>query len=316
MYKEKSIAIIIPVFNEEKNISSVINSIPDFIDEIIIVDDCSRDNTKQILNKLKGRINRLTIIDRMENGGSGAAKRDGYIYAKDTEHQIFITMDGDGQMDPNEINSLIDPIIDSVTDFTKANRLIYGDVYDIMPRYRFWGNAILTLFTKIASGYWHVTDAQTGYTACSKKVLNTLPFDQLYTDYGYPNHILVMLNIWNFRVRDIPSKPIYGVGEKSNIRVRRVVFKISWLLFKSFLWRLKEKYIIRDFHPLVFFYLLGFIFAVSTVGLSIRLIYVWLILKYDIPAINALAAMFSFMSTSLFTLFGMWFDMEINKELK
>ena len=129
------------------------------------------------------------------------------------------------------------------------------------------------MLTKIASGYWHVTDAQTGFTACNKKVIKVLPFKKLYTNYGYPNHLLVMLNIYNFRVIDVYSKPIYNVGEVSNIRVRIVVFRISWLLLKSFLWRLKEKYIIRDFHPLVFFYLLGFTFSLSTIFLFIRLFY-------------------------------------------
>ena len=124
------------------------------------------------------------------------------------------------------------------------------------------------------------------------------------------------MKIYNFRVIDIYSKPIYNVGEISNIRVRSVVFKISWLLLKSFLWRLKEKYIIRDFHPLVFFYLLGFIFSMSTIFLFVRLFYYWFYITGKIPPINALAAMFSFMSFNLFTLFAMLFDKQENDKLQ
>ena len=78
---------------------------------------------------------------------------------------------------------------------------------------------------------------------------------------------------------------------------------------------MKEKYIIRDFHPLIFFYTLGGIFSIMTIVLFIRLFWVWFFFGH-LPPINALAAMFSFMSASLFTLFAMWFDMEANKDLK
>jgi hypothetical protein len=137
----------------------------------------------------------------------------------------------------------------------------------------------------------------------------------MYQWYGQPNDILVRLNVYNFKVRDVPVEPVYNIGEKSGIKIRKVLFTISWLLIKLFLWRMKEKYIIRDFHPLIFFYALGAFFYTAMILLFIRVFYVWFS-EGDIPDINALAAFFSFMSGSLFTLFAMWFDMESNKELK
>ena len=160
-----------------------------------------------------------------------------------------------------------------------------------------------------------ISDSQSGYTAMNSKVLNTLDWRLMYTRYGQPNHLLIMLNVYNFRVRDVPVKPIYGIGEKSGIKVKKVIFTLSWLLFKNFLWRMKEKYLIRDFHPLVFFYFLGFSFSGLTIILFARLFSRWWLFG-SIPPINALAAMFAFMSASLFTLFAMWFDMEENKDLK
>jgi hypothetical protein len=185
----------------------------------------------------------------------------------------------------------------------------------MIPKARYFGNSILTLLTKIASGYWHVADSQSGYTAMNSKILNTLDWRFMYTRYGQPNHLLIMLNVLNFRVRDIPVKPVYGVGEKSGMKVRKVIFTLSWLLLKNFFWRMKEKYFIRDFHPLIFFYILGFSFSILTIILFGRLFYRWWIVGH-IPPINALAAMFSFMSASLFILFAMWFDMEANKDLR
>jgi hypothetical protein len=137
----------------------------------------------------------------------------------------------------------------------------------------------------------------------------------MYKRYGQPNDLLVRLNVYNFRVKDVPVKPVYNIGERSGIKIRKVIFTIPWLLLRLFMWRMKEKYVIRNFHPLVFFYFLGSLFFLSTFLLFIRLFAYWY-LSGSIPPINALAAMFSFMSASMFTLFAMWFDMESNKHLQ
>tara|TARA_Y100000031_G_scaffold147516_1_gene182665 strand:- start:4000 stop:4482 length:483 start_codon:yes stop_codon:yes gene_type:complete len=160
-----------------------------------------------------------------------------------------------------------------------------------------------------------VADSQSGYTAMNKNILKTLDWRFMYTRYGQPNHLLILLNLYNFRVRDVPVKPIYGIGEKSGIKVKKVIFTISWLLFKNFLWRMKEKYFIRDFHPLIFFYFIGFVFFVLFIFLFADMVFGWVKLGH-IEYISALGMMFSFMSSSLFTLFAMWFDMEANKDLK
>jgi hypothetical protein len=126
----------------------------------------------------------------------------------------------------------------------------------------------------------------------------------------------VKLNVYDLKVRDVPVEPVYNVGEKSGIQLRKVIFTIPVLLTRLFFWRMKEKYIIRNFHPLVFFYFLGFIFFLAFVLLTARMLVYWFFITGLIPKVNALAALFSFMSFSQFTLFAMWFDMEANKELK
>jgi hypothetical protein len=160
-----------------------------------------------------------------------------------------------------------------------------------------------------------VADSQTGYTVINLKALEMLDLDGIYKRYGMPNDILIKLNVYNFRVRDIPIKPVYNIGETSMIKIRKVMFTISWLLLKGFLYRMKEKYIIRDFHPLIFFYFFGGVFGMVSFVMFIRLFYIWIV-QGHIPPINALAAMFSFMTAVQFVLFGMWFDMESNKDLK
>jgi len=315
VYKDKTIAVVVPCHNEETQIERVIKTVPEFVDRIVVIDDYSEDNTIRVVEKLNRIHPKIKLIKHSQNRGCGGALATGYIWVRDNGFDVAVRMDGDGQMDPEDLESLLDPVVNGETDYTKGNRLFTGEAFKMIPKGRYFGNAVLTLLTKIASGYWHVADSQSGYTVMNKNILNILDWRSMYTRYGQPNHLLIMLNLYNFRVRDVPVKPIYGVGEKSGIKVKKIIFTLSWLLLKNFLWRMKEKYFIRDFHPLIFFYFFGFSFSIFTLILFVRLFYKWCIFG-SIPPINALAAMFAFMSASLFTLFAMWFDMEANKDLK
>ena len=315
MYKGKKIGVVIPAHNEETQIRQVIETMPDFVDQIIIVDDKSTDQTVEIVQACQKIRPHITLLEHTVNKGAGGAMVTAYNYAKNQDLDVVVRMDGDGQMCPGDLPALLDPVVEDRTDYSKGNRLFTGEAYRKIPKVRYFGNAFLSLFTKIASGYWHVADSQSGYTAINKKALLLIDWDQLYTWYGHPNDILVRLNVHNVRVKDVPVDPVYNIGEKSGIRIGQAIYKIGWLLIKLFFWRMKEKYVIRDFHPLVFFYALGGFFSIITVLLSIRLVVFWGATGH-IPAINALAAMFSFVSASLFSLFAMWFDMEANKDLK
>ncbi|PIP39674.1 MAG: ribonuclease BN [Desulfobacterales bacterium CG23_combo_of_CG06-09_8_20_14_all_51_8] len=315
MYKGKKIGVVIPAHNEETQIRQVIETMPDFVDRVIIVDDNSTDKTVEVITACQNDHPHITLIRHSINKGAGGAMVTAYNFAKSTDIDVAVRMDGDGQMDPNDLPLLLDPVVEDRADYAKGNRLFTGEAYQKIPKIRYFGNAFLSLFTKIASGYWHVADSQSGYTAINKKALQLIDWNELYTWYGHPNDILVRLNVQNLRVKDVPVEPVYNIGEKSGMSIKKAIFKIGWLLVKLFFWRMKEKYIIRDFHPLVFFYALGGFFSVITIVLTFRLFVYWGLTGH-IPSINALAAMFSFMSASLFILFAMWFDMEANKELK
>lgn len=315
MYKEKTIAVVVPCYNEGTQIGIVIDTMPAFIDHIVIVDDLSKDNTVQVVRDYQEKDLRITLIRHEKNQGVGGSIATGYKWVRDQGIHVAVVMAGDGQMDPEDLPAILDPVVENMADYTKGNRLFSGQRYKKIPKIRYFGNAALSFLTKIASGYWHIADSQTGYTAINEKALNTIDWDRMYKRFGQPNDLLVRLNVSNLRVKDIPINPVYGVGEKSGIRYHKVVFTISWLLFRLFLWRLKEKYIIRDFHPLIFFYISGLFFGILSLLLFGRLFYIWLIMGDPIPKINALAAMFAFMSSSQFTLFAMWFDRQENEKI-
>jgi glycosyltransferase involved in cell wall biosynthesis len=313
MVDGKRVAVVVPAHDEERLIATTLAGIPEFVDRILVVDDASRDGTAELVRASGDP--RVELVPRTENGGVGAAIVTGYERALTEALDVVCVMAGDNQMDPDDLLTLVEPVARGDVDYAKANRLVSGEAWKLIPRTRYVGNAILSLLTKVASGYWHIADSQTGYTAISRSMLAKLDLDRIYRGYGFPNDMLVHLNVWNARVRDFPSRPVYDVGEESGIRLRRVVPRISWLLVKGFFWRLREKYVIRDFHPLVFFYGLGILMTLA--GLLLGAIEAILrLLGNEITTPTIVLVALLLISGSQFTLFAMWFDMESNKDLR
>jgi glycosyltransferase involved in cell wall biosynthesis len=313
MLEGKRVAVVVPAYDEERLVSETIRGVPDFVDRIYVVDDASADGTAE--QALTTGDSRVELIRHERNLGVGAAIVTGYRRALEEGIDVTCVMAADNQMDPSELRGLVEPVARGDVEYAKANRLVSGEAWTVIPRTRYLGNAVLSLLTKIASGYWHVADSQAGYTGLSLDALRRLDLDRLYPSYGFPNDVLVHLNVQNARVRDVPSRPIYDVGERSGIRLRSVVPRIAWLLFKAFWWRLGQKYVIRDFHPLVFFYVFGVL--MTLVGFVLGVIEVVLrILGNEITTPTIVLVALLFIAGLQLTLFAMWFDMEANKDLR
>jgi glycosyltransferase involved in cell wall biosynthesis len=313
MLDGKRVAVVVPAFDEERLVGETVRGIPEFVDRIFVVDDASRDGTAAASEDVGD--SRMSVVRHERNAGVGAAIATGYRAARDEGIDVTCVMAADNQMDPSELEELVAPVARGEVEYAKANRLVSGEAWTVIPRTRYLGNAVLSLLTKIASGYWHVADSQAGYTALSLDALRRLDLDRLYPRYGFPNDMLVHLNVQNARVRDVPSRPIYDVGERSGIKLRSVIPRISWLLFKGFWWRMGQKYVIRDFHPLVFFYAFGVLML--GVGLLLGLLELVLRLAGNAitPASIVLVAVLLIAGLQM-TLFAMWFDMEANKDLR
>ena len=316
MFEDKTIAVVVPAYNEDLLIAKVIDSMPDFVDHIVVVDDCSTDRTAVEVEGLIASVPRLVLLRHEENYGVGAAIATGYIWARDNQIDVTAVMAADFQMDPEDLPRIVEPVCRDECDYTKGNRLFRGESWDMIPHYRYIGNSFLSLFTKIASGYWHIADSQSGYTAISLAALQRIDLENIYPRYGMPNDLLIKLNIGHFRVRDVSIRPVYNVGEKSGIKVRKVVFTISWLLAKGFWRRMFEKYVIRDFHPLLFFYLMGMTLTPLGFLFGLYLAVFRILAHSSVAPTSALFAVFLFISGLQSLFFAMWFDMEYNKDLK
>jgi glycosyltransferase involved in cell wall biosynthesis len=311
--ERKRVAVVVPAHDEEGLISGTLATIPELVDRIYVVDDYSQDATAERAHEAGDP--RVEVISHAQNEGVGAAIVTGYKRALADDIDVAVVMAADGQMDPADLEQMAGAVARGEVDYAKANRLFTGQAWQLMPRHRYLGNAVLSMLTKIASGYWHVADSQSGYTAISRDLLERLDLDRLYRRYGFPNDMLVHLNVWNARVRDFPSRPIYGQGERSEIRLSRVVPTIAWLLLKGFFWRLREKYVIRDFHPLVFFYVFGILLTLA--GLVLGVVETVLrLMGNELTTPTMILVALLLISGSQFTLFAMWFDMESNKDLR
>lgn len=364
MLNNKTIAVVIPAFNEESQIKEVLETIPSFIDRVIVINDCSKDDTELIVKQVvehdkadysidsiqpvkivpdkfnqaevllqeiskqeKANLtpskiinnnyltNRIILISHLKNAGVGAAVATGYQWCKEHQIDCVVKVDGDGQMDPSEIEKICSPVVYDGIDYVKGNRLIHRSSKLVIPRIRFIGNSVLSILTKIASGYWSVSDTQTAFAAISKNALEAISLDRLYTTYGYPNDILVKLNIASCTLKEVEIKPIYNVGEKSKMKIFKLLIPLSWLLFKSFFKRIWLKYFIRDFHPLFIFYHLAIILGIVNFPFIIELIN-----SYRIDGIQARDSwmqIFIFLSISSLQslLFAMWMDIQNNERL-
>ncbi|HLG20645.1 MAG TPA: glycosyltransferase family 2 protein [Bdellovibrionota bacterium] len=315
MYKDQKVSVVVPAYNEESQIARVIETMPLFIDKIVIVNDCSRDRTSEVVRSHPGyKSGRIQLLEHSENQGVGGAIATGYKWSRDNEYDVAVVMAGDAQMDPEDLPALLDPIVEDVVDYSKGNRLVTGEAFFKIPKVRFFGNSALSLLTKIASGYWSVADSQTGYAAINARALRAIDWDNMYRRYGQPNDLLVRLNVVNMRVADVPIEPVYDIGEKSNIKVHKVLFTIGWLLVRLFFWRLKEKYIIRNFHPLIFFYAFGFFNLLISAVFFARLVLLWTHTGH-VPEITLMGWLFSFAIGFNSLFFAMWFDYETNRDI-
>ena len=361
MINNKTIAVVVPAFNEENQIGLVLETMPEFVDRIIVVNDCSTDKTEQsvkiFIDKLgefvlpntdkqktssdfynkaneiielwnKEEIkyfapanvihedtnSRLVIINLLKNNGVGSAIARGYKWAKDNNIDCTAVMAGDGQMDPEELYSICEPIVYDSIDYVKGNRLGHKSAKALMPKRRYFGNSVLSILTKIASGYWHISDTQTGFTAISNKALNKIDLYKIYPRYGMPNDMLVKLNIENCSIKEVAIKPIYFIGEQSKMKIRKVIPRISWLLIRSFFKRVWVKYLKKSFHPLFILYHMGLLLLLISIPFGIKIL-IKVFTQTDANPVTVLAFALLFISGFQSLMFAMWMDIQDNQRL-
>ena len=259
MYREKSVSLVIPAHNEERLIVPTLEGVPETIDRVYVVDDASQDNTCEVVQRYAERDLRVVLLRHEVNKGVGAAIITGYLQSSADDFDIAVVAGGDNQMPLEVVDDLIDPIAKGEVDYAKGNRFLMPQVgLEGMPWTRFLGNALISITTKMASGFYKIYDVVDGYTAISKRAIDMIDWGKAWKGYGYPMDFLVRLNAYGLRVKDVPRRAIYLEGERqSQIKGVDYALRVTPMLVRGFFWRLLSKYLVRDFHPLFFFYLFG-----------------------------------------------------------
>ena len=340
MYEGETIGVVVPAYNESGFVGDVITTLPQFVDRAYVVDDCSTDGTWDEIERAADLVNdrspvepsvaesssddpaeihadggtvfdpRIVTIRHEENRGVGGAIKTGNERARADAIDVVAVMNGDGQMDPAILDRIVDPVVSGRADFAKGNRLTKRVHRGAMSAWRLFGNVVLTVLTKVVSGYWRMNDPQNGYTAISNRALETIDLDHLYDEYGFCNDLLVHLNVHELRIEDVEMESRYG-DETSHIKYSQFVPKLSWLLARRALWRYHQKYVLTDFHPLVFLLLL------ASIGLGAGSLFVgWSLVASGLTPIVGLLSTLVAMMVGLFLTLALIFDRVANEKLE
>jgi glycosyltransferase involved in cell wall biosynthesis len=248
------IAVVIPAYRVEKQIAQVVAKLPKAVDEIVIVNDCSPDGTAQALMEIKDR--RVHVLTHLKNMGVGGAMLSGYSYALHLGCEVVVKLDGDDQMDPAYINTIIQPILNRQADYVKGNRFLHQAELTRMPLIRLIGNVGLTFLTKLASGYWNVFDPTNGYTAISGEKLGQLDPARISRNYFFETSMLCELRKLDAVVTDLPMPAIYQ-DEKSSVSIGRELFVFSSNLLRRFFHRMTRQYFLYNFSAVSLYMVLG-----------------------------------------------------------
>lgn len=227
------IAVVVPAYNEALLIERTLRSIPGYVDQVLVIDDGSRDGTARVAGAVADP--RVQVVRHVRNGGVGAALRTGYRLALDLGMDAVAVMAGDAQMHPDDLLALLSPVLAGHADYAKGDRLSHPEVRARMPWTRQLGNRVLSAFTRLATGM-PVRDSQCGYTVLSRRALERLPLNALWRGYGYPNDLLGWLQTTGATVQDVTVRPVYG-QELSGIGLRHALIVIPFVLLRVVLRR-------------------------------------------------------------------------------
>ena len=270
----QSLAVVIPAYKVSAHITGVLREIGPEVTHIFVIDDACPDGSGKIAAKSKDK--RVQVLTHSENQGVGGAVITGYRAALEAGVDVVVKLDGDGQMDPSLISELVEPIFAGKADYTKGNRFDSLTGLREMPGLRVFGNGVLSLMSKLASGYWNVTDPTNGFTAIHRDVLKALPLDMVSKRFFFESDMLFRLSLARAVVWDIPMDARYG-DEKSNLSVFRAVFEFPRKHFVNFHKRLFYNYYLRDMNAASLELPLGaalgwfgFIFGLVSFGTSLQ----------------------------------------------
>lgn len=264
---EKYICVVIPAYKLTQGVINLIESIPPIVSKVVVIDDACPDKSGNLIEKLC-KDSRVSVHYNQENLGVGGAVKKGYRIALENGADVVIKLDGDGQMDPRNIPKLIAPLLNHEADYTKGNRFYTLNSLKVMPKKRLIGNSILSVMSKLSTGYWNIFDPNNGFTAISRNTLENLDLSQISDSYFFESDMLFRLYCNRAVVKDVPMNSIYG-DEKSNLSISRITLEFIFKHIRNSIKRFFYAYILRDASVASLELPLGFLLLIFGVGNSI-----------------------------------------------
>jgi glycosyltransferase involved in cell wall biosynthesis len=240
------IAVIIPCYKVKRHIIGILEKIPSYVDKIYVIDDdCPEGSGKEVLKR--HHPDRVKVVFNEHNKGVGGAVKTGFLEALKDQCDIIVKLDGDGQMNPEEMSLLINPIKEELCDYAKGNRFLDLGVISSMPKIRIFGNLMLSFITKFSSGYYDIFDPTNGYLAINAKILKKINLEKIDNRFFFESDMLFRLNLIDAFILDIPINAVYG-DEESNLKIIPSIFSFTKKNLKNFIKRILYKYFLKDFN--------------------------------------------------------------------
>jgi glycosyltransferase involved in cell wall biosynthesis len=214
----RCLSVVMPVYNEGATVSEIIRRVlqQPAVQELIIVDDCSRDNTLEVLRELAARENRIRLFSHDVNQGKGAALRTGF---KEAAADIVIIQDADLEYDPGEYGKLLKPILAGQADVVYGSRFLGGEMHRVLYYWHSVGNYFLTQFSNMATNL-NLTDMETGSKAFRREIIQKLTLVE--NRFGFEPEVTAKL------ARSAPRLRIYEVAVSYYGRTYEDGKKIGW----------------------------------------------------------------------------------------
>jgi glycosyltransferase involved in cell wall biosynthesis len=261
------VAVVIPCYKESDTILGVVQGLPDFVDQIIVVDDGCPDGSGKLVEEQVSDP-RVKVLFHAQNQGIGAAMVTGFSWVVDnTESDYIVKVDGDGQMDPALMADLLAPLVSGAADYAKGNRFSSLEDLESMPKIRILGNAALSLLSKFSSGYWSITDPTNGYIAIRRSTLKRIKLAKLNKGYFFESDMLFRLSVIGAVVVDVPMASIYG-AEKSHLNIRKVIWQFPKRHTVNLLKRIFYNYYLREWNVASIELPLGLLLFIGGIGLG------------------------------------------------
>ncbi len=251
--------MVIPCYRVAQFIEKVIRQLPPWVSKVVAVDDCSPDETVEVLERIDDP--RLVLVRHGKNQGVGGAMLTGYRKGIEEGATILVKMDGDDQMPVEHLYSLVQPIVSGRSDYSKANRFVQTGPLQQMPLLRRIGNLGLSFLTKAASGYWNIFDPTNGYTAIDADVFESIDDSQVHHGYFFESGMLIELNLQRAVVADVDVPARYG-DEESSLSILKTLIEFPVHLFRLFLRRVWQRYFVRNFSVASLFLVVGLILMI------------------------------------------------------